>query len=158
MDQITDNLTSIEWWLSSIFLGVLLNVFSSFIKDFIDKTYRNASQRLSRRSEKERAKIIQIVKEAIEYPNGLSVLTYQANRYMLLAVLFGVISLSFTIPLFRDDLLIYISSFVLWLITMCICIIYLQKSHRYDLAVKVFIDNYSIVLKDPTESDSEYTE
>ena len=87
MDEFLKNLASVGWWLGVVFVGIVLNVFSAYLKSPIDALLSRLFATWSKRSQSAREKHLTAVAALCRSEQLQIMVLVDANRYRLNALL-----------------------------------------------------------------------
>ena len=92
MQEFILNLKSIDWWLSVVLFGILINISSSYIKPFIDKQISRLLENRKRSTQERNQHIENKVKQLIEDKSRTELIRLEIhrNRFTFRVLIYGV--------------------------------------------------------------------
>jgi hypothetical protein len=93
MEELIKNLSSISWWFGIVFVGIVLNVLSAYLKPALDSSFSKISSRWRNRSEDARTSRALIVSELRNDKHQQLLMLADENRKRLLGINLLIISL-----------------------------------------------------------------
>ncbi|WP_396194084.1 hypothetical protein [Flavobacterium sp.] len=100
MDDFFKEMTTLKWWISVALVGVILNIFSSYLKKIIDNFFGKISNRVKQRNLKRDHERNELIKYLKSNPNERYVLGLEELRCRIRSVTF--ILLSFMMTFFSE--------------------------------------------------------
>ncbi len=110
MKDFITNISSLYWWISVVVVGILINLFSSYLKDRLDRYLSGVSSRWRQQSEKQKAKTQRILDKLRNEPSEQVFLLLSELRtrikclFMLVwgVLLYGFVTMISSVP--SDDI------------------------------------------------------
>jgi len=101
-------ISSPTWWIGVVFVGIILNILSAYLKPCIDKYLGQLSNKWKKRIELQQQRIIETQEELKDRPHEQLIFLIVSNRFFNMAV--SVVSVGLNIVFFS-------------------CVIFLMKPH-----------------------------
>lgn len=149
MDKFFSELSTLYWWLSVFTAGFLINIFSSYVKGFLDSVLSFLSTRIKNNSEQKRKakqqiiqvlvnnKYLQMVFYQLEHRHRLRALIYSSIMVLTIILIF-ILSASNNVP---ETMVKNANTFLLF-----ICLIglisYISASKKTQEIEEILIDVY----------------
>ncbi|QBZ98492.1 hypothetical protein [Flavobacterium sangjuense] len=123
MDDFLKEMTTVKWWISVALVGILLNVFSSYLKKGIDNFFGKISNRVRQRNakkEKERSELMEFLKAnpSERYMIGIEELRCRIRSVSFLLFSFMMCFFSELFPEFIIQISCLIFAFIILLFGM----------------------------------------
>ena len=133
MQKLIEDISSVYWWLGVVLVGIIINIFSSYLKNKLDLYMGNISKKWARISEDKKARFNMEVDIIRKNPEQLNLTLFDEIRTRIKAGLFCCLSaitfLGAIIMTISPANLFYLK-YILTIVAFIFWIIYLNSSEK----------------------------
>lgn len=86
MNDFIKNLSSVYWWLSVVFVGIAINLFSALFKDKLDSFFTKTSTWWKNKSEKRKSEFESAVKRLTGNPHIQMMVSFEGIRSKMMSI------------------------------------------------------------------------
>jgi hypothetical protein len=95
MDELLNNLKSVSWWISVVFVGILINLVASYLRPILDRMSASVSRQVREVQKRERQKWESTVSTLLDSPHRQLLHAAKTNTLLLHSVRLLVLAVSF---------------------------------------------------------------